>query len=59
MMLHAALIQQRAADEQVALVDAARIRGECWTRKREAAVESSDQRVGDGTDVAGVGAVER
>ena len=58
MVLHAALVEQSAADEQIALIDAARIRRECRTGKREAAAECGDQRIGDGADVAGVGAVE-
>ena len=58
MVLHAALVQQRAADEQMALVDAARIGRKRRTGEREAAAECGDQRIGDGTDVAGVGAVE-
>ena len=58
MVLHAALVQQRAADEQMALVDAARIRRERRTGEREAAAECRDQRIGDRTDIAGVGAVE-
>ena len=58
MVLHAALVEQRAADEQIALIDAARIRRECRTGKREAAAECGDQRIGDRADIAGVGAVE-
>ena len=58
MVLHAALVEQSAADEQIALIDTARIRRECRTGKREAAAECGDQRIGDGADVAGVGAVE-
>jgi hypothetical protein len=57
-VLHAAFVQQGAADEQVALVDGARVGRERRACEREPAVEGGDEGVGDGSDVAPWGAVE-
>ena len=58
MVLHAAFIQQRAADEQMAEINRAPIGRERRAMQREAAAERLDQRIGDRADIALIGAVE-
>ncbi len=57
-VLHAALVQQRGADEQVPLVDCAAVGRECRVGQGEAAAQALDQRIRHRADVAGLGAVE-
>ncbi len=57
-LLHAALVQQRGADEQMTLVDGAPVGRERRVGEREAAAQRLHQRIADGADVALVGAIE-
>jgi hypothetical protein len=58
MILHPALVQQRAADEQMALIDAAVVGRKRRARQREAAIQRIGQRIRHRADIAGIGAVE-
>jgi hypothetical protein len=57
-VLHAALVQQVVAHEEVALEDRAAIGGEGGAGEAEAAAQPLRQRLADRADIAGGGAVE-
>ena len=58
MVFHAALVQQRGADEQMALEDAAAIGREGRAGEGEAAIQTVQQRVRHRPDIALIGGIE-
>ena len=58
MVLERTLVERHGADEQIALVDGARGRGECRRDEYDLAAGGGSQCIGDRADIAGVGRIE-